>query len=181
MSTEFRSMSMTRRVEVYGSLLNPEEWRNLREIGPVRELGKQKRTGWKLSFDKRGEKRGEAVLNLVQTSREEDVFYTTVYEVSNKVYMEILKREMGPRLAARWMRGDPLPDSSYRPLELDGKYGKTWLFIIPEEGRRTTLTTEEASYVRSVRQGIEQRYVGEKKEADLRALKRAIAESLAGS
>jgi hypothetical protein len=64
----------------------------------MEELGKVKRKGWKLSFDKFSSSRGEAVLNLVKTGNPEDVYYTTVYRVDDRAYGAILESEMGKHL-----------------------------------------------------------------------------------
>ena len=164
-------------VEVYGSLLNSEERSKLLRYGTCREVGKEKRVGWKLSFDKRSTSRGEAVLNFVQTGDQDDVFYTTVFEVDEKVYEALLKREMGNQTAMRWKRNESIPDTSYRPIKIDSKFGKVNIFIIPETGRILTPTTHNADYVKIVKRGIEESYQGEMKGVNLKALEKAVQES----
>lgn len=171
------SCSLTYLVEIYGSLLNSTERTELLEHGNCREVGKVKRGGWKLSFDRFSKTRGEAVLNLVQTGDSNDIFYTTVFEVDENVYEELLKREMGNQTAIRWKRKKSIPDTSYRPIEIDSSFGEVKIFIIPEEGRKLTPTTHEAGYVKIVKLGIEEGYEGEMKEANLKALERALQES----
>lgn len=171
------SKASTHFVEVYGSLLNSEERKELLKHGIFREVGKIKRIGWKLSFDRFSKNRHEAVFNFVQTKDSNDVFYTTVFEVDEKVYEAMLKREMGNQTAEKWKRKEPIPDTSYRPVEIDGPFGKVEIFVIPEEGRQLTPTTHDAEYVQTVKRGIEQSYQGEMNEANLKALYRAVRES----
>jgi len=171
------SRACTYLVEVYGSLLNFGERRKLLKHGSCREVGKVKRIGWKLSFDRFSENRQEAVLNFVLTRDSNDVFYTTVFEVDEKVYEALLKREMGNQTAVKWKRNEPILDTSYRPIEMDSQFGKVKMFIIPEEGRQLTQTTYDAEYVKVVNCGIEESYEGEMKEVNLKALERAVRES----
>lgn len=164
-------------VEVFGSLLNPREWDGLLANGSHREVGKEKRVGWKLSFDKMSSRRKEAVLNLVQTENAQDIYYTTLFEVDNTVYEALLHREMGKAICEKWKRGETIPDTSYRPVELDSHYGKAVVFTIPEAGRVPTPTTSESKYVRTVKKGIEALYQGEMRDRNLKALEGAVNES----
>lgn len=133
--------------------------------------------GWKLSFDRVSQRwKGEAVLNLVRTSDEGDVFYTTVLQVDDEVYRKLLEREMGESTSKRHQRGESISLDSYRPVALDSRYGQTEIFIIPK-ARGPNPTNWNAAYVQVVKHGIEESYEGEKREANLRALRRAVAES----
>jgi hypothetical protein len=165
-------------VEIYGSLLNAREWNGSLSKGSHREIGKEKRVGWKLSFDKLSSRRNEAVLNLVKTGNARDVYYTTLFEVGDEVYEALLQREMGKTTCEKWKKREPIPDTSYRPIELDTKIGKSTIFIIPEAGRVTTPTSGKTRYVKAVKKGIEGLYHGEMRETNLNALKRAIEESI---
>lgn len=163
----------SRLVEVYGSLLNPNQRKGIR----TKEAGKVERTGWKLSFDRLSSRRGEAVLNLVETGDPEYVYYRTVYRVDGKAYNAILEREMGKPTGRKWKRGKRIDPNSYRPIQLDSEFGITDIFIIPEEGRRPTATNSNAIYVKIVRKGIEESHCGHQREVNLQALERAVKES----
>lgn len=169
-----------RLVEVYGSLLNPKErGKILAEKGAMKEIGKVERRGWKLSFDRYSEKKGQAVLNLVYTGNREDVYYTTVYEVDQVAYKEIMKREMGEQTAKRWKHGRLIDANTYRPIQLDSEFGITDIFIIPYHGRQRSQTHSKADYVKTVRKGIEVSYtdITKLEKANLQALRRAVEES----
>lgn len=170
-----------RLVEVYGSLLLSKEREEeiLKEKGIMKEVGKVKRMGWKLSFDRRSVKRQEAVLNIVYTGNPEDVFYTTVYKVDYDAYTKIMEREMGEQTAKRWKEGRLSDTNSYRPIQLDSEFGITDIFVIPFKGRQRAQTHLKANYVKTVRQGIEESYKGmpKEKEVNLEALGRAVEES----
>ena len=183
--TEIILNCRSRLIEVYGSLLLSLERektleRNGKPNGIMKEVGKVERKGWKLSFDRYSEKKkpAQAVLNLVYTGNQEDVFYTTVYEVDLIAYRKILNREMGKYTAKRWKHGRLSDVSSYRPIQLDSEFGITDIFVIPFHGRQRAQTDSKASYVKTVQEGIEQSYTDEKqREANLKALKRAVEES----
>ncbi len=164
-------------IEVYGSLLNPKEWRGQLAEGDHTEIGKEKRVGWKLSFDKQSSQRKETVLNLVHTDCAEDIYFTTLFKVDDAVYEAISEREMGKNTYQKWKKGEKIANTSYRPVELDSKFGKVVIFIIPESGRVRTPATEESSYVKIVTEGIEFSYAGEMKDTNLKALEGAIRES----
>jgi len=112
----------------------------------------------------------------VQTRDTNDVFYTTVFKADEKVCEALLKREMGNQTGLKWKQVEPIPDTSYRPVEIDSPFGKVKIFIIPEEGRKLTPTTHDAKYVQIVKCGIEESYGGEMKEVNLKALCRALRE-----
>lgn len=168
-----------RMVEVYGSLLNPDEWKPIARPEQVSAVGTVCRTGWKLSFDKRSSRRHEAVLNLVETRDERDCFYTTIFNVTEFVFRKLADREIGPENAARFFRGEAIPPEFYRPVPVDSPYGPCWIFLIPEEGRRGSATTWDAHYVQIVKRGIEEMYPVQMREQNLRALRRAVEESAA--
>jgi len=125
------STRKTRLVEVFGSLLNSEQREKTFKKGIVREIGKLKREGWKLSFDRKSIEREEAVLNLVHTGNPEDVYYTTIFEVDGNAYAEVMEREMGEKNAKKWNQGEKIGSNCYRPKSLDSEFGKTEVFIIP--------------------------------------------------
>ena len=160
-------------LEVYGSLLNSEQRKG---YGDFKEVGKVKRIGWKLSFDRFSNTWKGAVLNFVQTKDDNDIFYTMVFEVDEKVFDCILEREMG-RYADKWKLDKPIPDMVYRPVEMNSPFGKTKMFVIPDEGRKLTPTTKSATYVEIVRLGIEESFEDKMKETNLKALDIAINES----
>ncbi len=161
-------------VEVYGSLLYSEQ---RKEYGNFKEVGKVKRTGWKLSFDKYSENTWkEAVLNFYETKNLDDIFYTIVFEVDAKVFEYLLKREMGKN-ANKWELGKPIPETSYRPVEMSSCFGKTMMFVIPDKGRKLTPTTKDTKYVNIVKCGIEENFKNEMREKNLKALDKAIKES----
>lgn len=164
-------------VEVFGSLLDPREWNGLLANGSHREIGKEKRVGWKLSFDKMSSRRKEAVLNLVQTGNAQDIYYTTLFEVDSIVYEALLRREMDKASREKWEKGEVIPNASYRPVELESHVGKVVIFTIPEAGRFPTPTTSESRYVKTVKKGIEALYQGEMRDTNLKALERAVSES----
>lgn len=93
------------------------------------------------------------------------------------MYEEFLKREMGNHMVMKWKRNEPLPDPSYRPVELGSSFGKVKIFVIPEKGRKITPTAHDAEYVQIVKQGIEESYEGKMKAANVKALERAVRES----
>ena len=168
------------RVEIYGSLLNSKEREKaLSGKGIMIELGKEERIGWKLSFDKYSKTWNEAVLNFVYTGNQSDVYYTSIYEVDDCAYCRIMDREMGKITSNKWKHYEQIKDDSYRPKQLDSRFGKTDIFIIPEEGRKLTETCGEAKYVKVVRAGIKENYknMPTMMEANLNVLKRAIEES----
>jgi len=168
-----------RLVEVYGSLLKSKQREKEVKKGIMKEIGKVERRGWKLSFDRKSTERQEAVLNFVHTGNPEDVYYTTVYEVDDNAYVDIMEREMGEQTAKIWKQGKRIGANNYRPIQLDSEFGKTEIFIIPDEGRKITKTNWEAGYVKTVRDGIEESYKDKpiQIEANLKALKRAVEES----
>lgn len=175
-----------RLVEVYGSLLNQKQRQEMlggkntsKEEGTMKEIGKVKREGWKLSFDRYSEKKEQAVLNLVYTGNPKDMFYTTVYEVDLIAYEKVLNREMGEQTAKRWKHGRLSDANSYRPIQLDSQFGITNIFIVPFHGRQRAQTHSKADYVKTVRKGIEEsyKYMPTQKEVNLEALKRAVDES----
>lgn len=166
----------THLVEVFGSLLDPKERKSLLKHGIFREVGKVKRVGWKLSFDRFSNSRQEAVLNFVQTQDHNDVYYTTVFEVDDNVYEHLLTREMGSE-KAKWKRKEPISDRSFRPKKLDSKFGEVEIFVIPEKGRSLAATTVYSKYVQIVKCGIEKSYKGKMEEVNFRALYRAVKES----
>jgi hypothetical protein len=155
-------------IEVYGSLLNPDERKIIK--GKITKKGQVERKGWKLSFDKKSFSRNEAVLNLVQTNNSHDVYYTCVYEVDAETYTEIMRREMGQGNAEKWKHSEPVKFNSYRPLRLESNLGTTEVFIIPKAERITTTTNWDAKYVVLVDFPKEQ-------EVNLQALKKAVEES----
>jgi hypothetical protein len=172
------------RVEAYGSLLNSKQ----REKPPLKkgmmiELGKQERIGWKLSFDKRSRNNEsefyrEAVLNFVRTCDQKDVYYTTVYQVDAVGYDAVMEREMGPTNAKRWKQHEKINgESYYRPTELDSDYGKTIIFIIPEEGRNRTPANKTDKYYNAVKAGIESYKDNRMKAKNLENLEKAVKES----
>ncbi len=165
-------------VEVYGSLLNSEQRQEiLDEGGTIEEVGDIKRSGWKLSFDKRSRTWKEAVSNLVETGNNQDVYYTKVYKVDKKAFNAIMDREMGQESAEKWRQKKPIDSDSYRPVKMPSEFGDTTIFLIPEEGRQPTPTNTEAKYVNTVRKGIPESFKEEKQETNLGALERAILES----
>jgi hypothetical protein len=107
------------------------------------------------------------------------VYYTTIFEVDEDAYTEIMKREMGKENARKWEQGEPIGPNNYRPRSLESEFGKTEVFIIPEEGRKSTQTHLEARYVKEVRGGIEESYKNKplQLETNLDALKKAVEES----
>lgn len=164
-------------LEVYGSLL----YSNERRLYKMEEVGKIKRTGWKLSFDRLSSSRQEAVLNLVCTGNSNDVYYTTVYQVNKATYDMLLEREMGKQTSEKWKRGDPIDHNSYRPILLDSDFGKCTIFLIPEKGRKSVSTTFNSVYVKLIKRGIEESYSGIQLKENLTALKRAVLESQVAS
>ena len=132
---------------------------------------------WKLSFDKYSRFRREPVLNIARTNREEDAYYTTVFEVDEKVFDALLRREMGETNTERFKQGDAIPYESHRPVSLDSRYGPTVIFLIPPEGTKRSSTTWNAEYVRIVKKGIEESYRGKMLQTNLQALRRAVEES----
>jgi hypothetical protein len=164
-------------IEVYGSLLNQDERRKIK--GTMTEKGKIERKGWKLSFDKKSYDRNEAVLNLVRTNDPNDVYYTSVFEVDEDTYTEIMRREMGQGNVEKWMHGEAVSFNSFRPLQLQSNLGTTEVFIIPETEEIPTPTCSEAEYVSFVRRGIEDSFkdMPKEKEINLQVLKRAVEES----
>jgi hypothetical protein len=164
-------------VEVYGSLLNCNERRGIFCAGGLMEArGEIKRNG-KLSFGRRSIQRCEAVLNFVKTGNPTHVYYTKVYEVDKKAFYAIMIREMGLETARKFMCGKRIKPDDYRPVKMSSEFGETYIFVIPEEGRRLTLTNSEAPYVRIVREGIYESFSGGEREVNLKALERAIVES----
>jgi len=155
--------------------------RNGKPNGIIKEVGKVERKGWKLSFDRYSEKKkpAQAVLNLVYTGNQEDVFYTTVYEVDLIAYRKILNREMGKQTAKRWRHGRLSDANSYRPIQLNSEFGITDTFIIPFNGRQRAQTHSKADYVETVKKGIEESYkdMPTEKEVNLEALRRAVEKS----
>ena len=175
-----------RLVEVYGSLLSQKERQEMlkeknttKEKGSMKEIGKVERRGWKLSFDKYSEKKAHAVLNLVYTGNPKEVFYTTVYEVDFIAYRKVMNREIGRQTTKRWKHGRLVDANSYRPIQLDSKFGITDIFIIPHHGRQRSYTHSKAKYAQKVRKGIEESYkdMPTQLKANLQALERAIKES----
>jgi len=164
-------------VEVYGSLLNQDERNRIK--GAMMEKGTVERKGWKLSFDKKSFGRNEAVLNLVQTNDSNDVYFTTVYEVDQDAYIEIMRREMGQLNIEKQRNSQAVKFNSYRPFQLESNLGATHIFIIPENERLPIATSGEAEYVVIVRRGIEESFKDMPKEKDvnLQALKKAVEES----
>jgi hypothetical protein len=164
-------------IEVYGSLLNQDERKKIK--GPMTEKGKIERKGWKLSFDKKSYGRNEAVLNLVRTNDSNDVYYTSVFEVDEDTYTEIMRREMGQGNVEKWMHGEAVSFNSYRPLQLQSNLGTTEVFIIPETEEIPTPTCLEAEYVAFVRRGIEESFkdMPKEKEINIQVLKKAVEES----
>jgi len=160
-------------IEVYGSLL----YSNERLLYKMEEVGKIKRTGWKLSFDRLSSSRQEAVLNLVDTGNLKDVFYSTVYRVNNATYDMLMEREMGKQTSEKWKRGNSINHNNYRPVLLDSEYGKCHIFLIPEKGRTRVSTTFNSDYVMLITMGIEESYSGIQLKENLTALKRAVFES----
>ncbi len=152
------STKRTRLVQVYGSLLNSEERKPILEKGIMKKLGTEKRSGWKLSFDRCSSNRKEAVLNFVNTGNSEDVYYTTIFKVDDNAYCEVMKREMGKDNAEKWKQCKLIPLNAYRPKTLDSSFDKTEVFLIPEEERKPTQTHWEADYVKIVREGIGESY-----------------------
>lgn len=69
--------------------------------------------------------RDACTLNFVQTRDTNDVFYTTLFEMDEKVYEALLKREMGNQTAEKWKRKEPIPDTSYRPIKLTAHMEKS--------------------------------------------------------
>ena len=57
------------------------------------------------------------------------------------------------------------------------KFGKTVIFVIPEEGRKPTSANKNDGYVEAVRKGITESYQGNQLKINLDALDRAIKES----
>jgi len=167
-----------KRVEGYGSLLNCKERQKILCIGgmmkAIREI---KRTRWKLSFDRRSIKRCEAVLNLVETGNHADIYWTKVYEVDDEAFNAIMDREMGRETARKWLCGKRIKPDSYRPIKMDSELGETYLFIILEEGRKLTPTSESSKYVQIVREGICESFSGEERDINLKALEKAVIES----
>lgn len=172
---------MCRLVEVYGSLLNFREREEmLKKGGIMKEVGKVGRERWKLSFDRFSEGRKEAVLNLVYTENSEDIFYTTVYAVDSLAYKLLMRREMGHQTIRKWQHGREINQTSYRPIQLNSRFGITGMFIIPEEGRehtKRTRTTSRKNYVVIVRKGIKESYRGRQREINLQTLRKAVKES----
>jgi len=164
-------------VEVYGSLLNQAERKKIK--GTMTEKGKIERKGWKLSFDKKSYGRNEAVLNLVRTNDSNDVYYTSVFEVDEVTYAEIMRREMGQGNVGKWLRGEAVSFNSYRPLQLQSNLGTTEVFVIPETEEMPVQKCLEAVYVAFVRRGIEESFkdMPREKEINLRVLERAVEES----
>ena len=103
-----------------------------------------------------------------------------MFKADKKVYEALLKREMGNQAALKWKQVEPIPDTSYRPVEIDSPFGKVKIFVIPEEGRKLTPATHDAKYVQIVKCGIEESYKGEMKEVNLKALYRTLRESNPG-
>jgi hypothetical protein len=174
------------RVEIYGSVLNAREReKTLSGKGIMIELGKEKRSRWKLSFDKEStgrkwENNGKkgTVLNFVETQNPNDVYYTTVYEVDDCAYCRIMDREMKKINAEKWRQHEEIRDDVYRPKQLvSEKFGKTVIFVIPEEGRKPTSANKNDRYVEAVRKGITESYQGNQLKINLDALDRAIKES----
>jgi len=164
-------------VEVYGSLLNCNERRGIFCAGGLMEArGEIKRNGI-LSFDRRSIQRGEAVLNFVKTGNPTNVYYTKVYEVDKKAFYAIMIREMGLETAWNFMCGKRIKPDDYRPVKMSSEFGETYIFVIPEKGRRLTPTNSEAPYVRIVREGIYESFSRGEREVNLKALNRAIVES----
>lgn len=169
-----------RLVEVYGSLLNGEEReKTLKGKGVMKEVGKVKRTGWKLSFDRYSKCWEGAVLNFVYTGNQKDVYYTTVYEVDASAYEKVTNREMGEDTGEKWRRGRQVCDNSYRPIQLYSEFGISDIFIILFEGRKKKEANSEDKYVSQVREGIKEAYKEKptRLKANLKALDRAIKES----
>ena len=164
-------------IEVYGLLLNQDERKQIK--GTMTEKGKIERKGWKLSFDKKSYGRNEAVLNLVRTNDSNDVYFTSVFEVDEDTYKEIMRREMGQRNVEKWMHGEAVSFNSYRPLQLQSDVGTTEVFIIPETERIPRPTSLEAEYVAFVKRGIEESFkdMPKEKEINLQVLKNAVKES----
>jgi hypothetical protein len=164
-------------VELYGSLLNPDERNKIK--GTMTEKGIIERKGWKLSFDKKSHARSEAVLNLVQTNDSKDVYYTCVYETSDDAYAEIMNIEMGRANIENRKNSEQAKFNSYRPVQLESNLGTTRIFLIPKNERIPNTTSWDAEYVVIVRKGIEASFKNnpKAKEANLWALKKAVEES----
>jgi hypothetical protein len=164
-------------IEVYGSLLNPDERNKIK--GTLTEKGKVERKGWKPSFDKKSHARNEAVLNLVQTNDSNDVYYTCVYEADNEAYTDIMNREMGRANIENRKNSEQPKFNSYRLVQLESNLGTTRIFLIPKNERVPNTTSWDAEYVVIVRRGIEVSFKDQpiEKEANLWALKRAVEES----
>jgi len=178
------STKRTRLVEVYGSLLNSQEREEIAKIGVMEEVGKVERREWKLSFDRQssrsGRWKGEAVLNFVFTDNQEDVYYTTVFEVDDIAYSKVMEREMGSSMVEKWKQGRLVKKNRYRPIQLEpSRYGITDIFIIPQEGRKIIPAHWEDKYVNTVWTGIRESYkkCPHQMEVNLNALKRAVEES----
>ena len=164
-------------IEVYGSLLNQDERKQIK--GTMTEKGIVERKGWKPSFDKKSHARNEAVLNLVQTNDPNDVYYTYVYEADDEAYAEIMNREMGRANIENRKNSEQAKFNSYRPVQLESNLGTTRIFIIPKNERIPNTTSWDAEYVVIVRRGIEQSFKNKptEKAVNLEALKRAVEES----
>jgi hypothetical protein len=164
-------------VEVYGSLLNPDERNKIK--GTMTEKGIIERKGWKPSFDSKSHARSEAVLNLVQTNDSNDVYYTYVYETDNDAYADIMNREMGQANIEKRKNSESAKFNSYRIVQLESNLGTTRIFIIPENERIPNTTSWDAEYVVIVRKGIETSFKNrpKEKEVNLEALKKAVEES----
>jgi len=164
-------------IEIYGSLLNPDERNKIK--GTMTEKGLVERKGWKPSFDKKSYARNEAVLNLVQTNDSNDVYYTCVYEADNEAYADIMSREMGRANIENRRSSVQAKFNSYTPIQLGSNFGTGRIFIIPKNERIPNTTSWDAKYVVIVRKGIETTFKDhpKEKEANLRALKRAVEES----
>ena len=164
-------------VEVYGSLLNRDEKKQIK--GTMTEKGIIERRGWKPSFDKKSHARNEAVLNLVQTNDSNDVYYTYVYEADNEAYADIMNREMGRANIENRKNSEQAKFNSYRPVQLESNLGTTRIFIIPKNERIPNTTSWDAEYVVIVRRGIEQSFKKwpTEKAINLEALKKAVERS----
>jgi hypothetical protein len=164
------------RVEVYGSLLSSaERVKSPLGKGLMRELGKQERIGWKLSFDKRSTRWNSAVLNLAWTGNH----YTTVFQVDTVGYDAVMEREMGQTTARRWKQGNAVSFGSNRPFTLTSDYGDTIIFIVPCEERKIEPAYETDEYYKVVKKGIEESYedTPHMERKNLEVLEKAVVES----